>query len=138
MFNRKTCDSNLSCLNVSWRNTSYLYHRYVINLVLMHVFLFTVKYCTRSHRYVENLQVELEVEFHRSLFAHFVDHTFLKHVSLMLFLHVKMVHSFKIIRAWTKQHHHLISLIQHKAFSVDMQQCVSIVAHLSHGIFTNA
>ncbi|XP_070493006.1 phospholipid phosphatase homolog 1.2 homolog [Chironomus tepperi] len=50
VFNRKTCDSNLSCLNVSWRNTSYLYHRYVINLVLMHVILFTVKYCTRSHR----------------------------------------------------------------------------------------
>lgn len=50
LLNRKTCDSNLSCLNVSWRNTSYLYHRYITNFILMHVILFIVKYCTRSHR----------------------------------------------------------------------------------------
>ncbi|KAG5681184.1 hypothetical protein PVAND_010642 [Polypedilum vanderplanki] len=50
IFNRKKCDTNLACLNLSWRNTSYLFHRYVINICLMHLVLFTAKYFTGSHR----------------------------------------------------------------------------------------
>lgn len=49
-FNFVNLESFRFCIKKSWLNTAYLCHRYFLNILLMHIFMHSVKFTTGAHR----------------------------------------------------------------------------------------